>query len=330
MWPAPAIETFSEAVSFYLDDCLAKGMSPNTIITKRQSLGRFIHWCESKGIQKPQEVNLEVMEGFRYYLHHYKKVLDGKPLSINSQHKFLTDLKLFLRRLHRRKVITNADFEEFEMPQCKKRLPRAVLTLKEVERIFEMPMLRGDDIGTRDRAILELFYASAIRRSELVRIKLSHIDINKRLLMVIEGKGLKDRHLPIAERACRRVQHYLDEIRPKFLSIDSDDTLFLSSNGLALNPDQVGQTVGKYIRRSGVEKYGSCHLFRHAAATSMLNAGADIRHVQEMLGHAYLSNTQIYTHVAIKQLESVYNRTHPAVLDKKNGNRFDDTEFEAR
>lgn len=312
IWSTPVIETLPDAVSFYLDDCLARGMSPNTIIVKRQSLKRFVEWCAGQGIEKPQEINLEVMEGFRHYLHHYKKILDGKPLSINSQHKFLTDLKLFLRRLHRRHIIINADFEEFEMPRLQKRLPRTFLSPSEVERVFEMPLLKNGLIGIRDRSIMEVYYASAIRRSELVRLKLAHIDLDKKVLMVVEGKGLKDRHLPIAGRACIWVQRYLNEVRPKFLSIDSGDVLFLSNKGLPLNPDQVGQMVGKYIRRSGIDKPGACHLFRHTAATSMLNAGADIRYVQEMLGHADISTTQIYTHVAINQLEKVYLRTHPA------------------
>lgn len=317
MWSTPVLETLPEAVSFYLDDCLAKGMSPNTIIVKRQSLTRFNEWCAPKGITSPQEVNLEVMEGFRMHLHHYKKLLDGEPLSINSQHKFLTDLKLFLRRLHRRRVITNSDFEEFEMPRCKKQLPRSVLSPEEVEQIFALPMLRCDGIGVRDRAILELFYATAIRRSELAGLKLSHIDLDKQTLMIIEGKGLKDRHLPIAKRACGRIRDYLDKVRPKFLTIESGEALFLHDKGYPLKPDQVGQMVGKYRRRAGVEKSGACHLFRHATATSMLNAGADIRYVQQMLGHADISTTQVYTHVAINQLERVYNLTHPAAQDFK-------------
>lgn len=312
MWSAPAVETLSEAVSFYLDDCLAKGMSLNTIIVKRQSLKRFKEWCESCGIQKPQEVNLEVLEGFRLHLHHYKKILDGEPLSINSQHKFLTDVKLFLRRLHRRKIISSADFEEFEMPRCKRSLPRAILSPEEVKRIFALPMLRNDGVGIRDRAILELFYATAIRRSELSRLRLSHIDIDKRLLMIIEGKGLKDRHLPIAKRACESIKVYLNKARPMFLSVASTDSLFLSDKGNSLSADQVGRLVGKYVRRAGIDKPGACHLFRHSAATSMLNAGADIRYVQEMLGHADISTTQIYTHVAIKKLVKVYEKTHPA------------------
>lgn len=312
MWSTPDIQTFSAAVSFYLDDCIARGMSPNTIKLKKQSLERFSAWCLTQQLRKPQEVNLEVMEGFRQYLHHYKKKRDGKPLSINTQYKFLTDLKLFLRRLYRRRVITNTEFEEFELPKCQKGLPRVVLSPEEVERIFVLPSLRCDLIGIRDRAILELYYASAIRRSELVRIKTGHIELAKRILQIVEGKGLRDRRLPIAKRACMRVESYLAQVRPKFLSVDSGDALFLSSKGMPMHADQVGHMVGKYVRRAGIDKPGSCHLFRHAAATSMLDAGADIRHVQKMLGHASISTTQIYTHVAIKQLERVYNRTHPA------------------
>ncbi|MCP4769417.1 MAG: tyrosine-type recombinase/integrase [Gammaproteobacteria bacterium] len=314
IWSASTVATLSDAAEFYLDDCVARGMSPKTIIIKRQSLGRFLSWCLSQGITRPEEVNLEAMEGYRHFLHHYKKILDGKPLSINSQHKFLTDLKLFLRRLHRHQIISNADFEEFELPKCQKRLPRVVLTFEEIERIFAVPMLRGDLIGIRDRSILELFFASAIRRSELVRLNIEHIDRNERILTIVEGKGLRDRRLPIARRACRWIKRYLEEVRPQFFSIDSCDALFISDKGLPLNPDQVGQRVGKYVRRAGIDKPGSCHLFRHAAATLMLDAGADIRHVQEMLGHADISTTQIYTHVAIKQLTRVYNRTHPAAL----------------
>lgn len=312
MWETPEIESIPKAVAFYLDDCVARGMSPNTIITKRQSLERFSSWCFSQGITDPRDVNLELMEGFRIYLHHYKKILTGEPLSINSQHKFLTDLKLFLRRLHRRRIVTCADFEEFEMPKCKKGLPRVVLSPEEVERIFALPLAKGDSTGIRDRAIMELFYASAIRRSELVRLKTGDLDLDKQILMVVEGKGLRDRRLPIAQRACEWVRHYLKEIRPRHLGLDSKDTLFLSTNGMPLNADQVGQMVGKYVRRAGIDKPGACHLFRHAAATSMLDNGADIRHVQEMLGHADISTTQIYTHVAIRQLERVYSRTHPA------------------
>jgi len=310
MWSAPNIQSLKEAAAFYLDDCLAKGHSNNTIKIKKDSLKRFTQWCLTQNIVKPQEVNLEVMEGFRVYLYQYKK-RNGQPLSINSQYKFLTDLKLFLRRLYRRKVITNSEFEEFELPKCKKGLPRVVLSPEEIERIFVLPTLKDGCIGIRDRAILELFYASAIRRTELTRVKLGHIDTKKHILQVVEGKGLKDRWLPLLESTCHWVDVYLTEARPKLVSIESEDALFLTSKGKPINPDQVGQMVGKYVRRAGIDKPGACHLFRHAVATAMLDAGADIRSVQELLGHKDISTTQIYTHVAIKKLERVYNNTHP-------------------
>ncbi|MCG8672223.1 MAG: tyrosine-type recombinase/integrase [Pseudomonadales bacterium] len=241
-----------------------------------------------------------------------KKQQDGKQLSINSQHKFLTDVKLFLRRLYQRKLISDSSFESFEMPRCQKRLPRAVLSRAEVELIFRMPMLRGDDRGIRDRAILELYYASAIRRSELVRLTLDHIDLISRVISVIEAKGMKDRWIPISQRACNWLDRYIKEVRYKHLTLDSEGRLFINAEGEPMKSDYVGQMVGKYIRRSGVNKPGACHLFRHSVATSMLDNGADLRYVQELLGHADISTTQIYTHVSIEKLKSVYLSSHPS------------------
>lgn len=313
MRSALKIKTISEAVNFYLEDCIARNMTQSTIKLKRQSLERFCNWCLAEQIRSPQEVDLDVMEDYRHFLHHSKKKSNGKPLSINTQYKFLTDLKLFLRRLYCRRVITNGEFESFEMPRCKKGIPRVVLSPEEIERIFVLPTFRNDLIGIRDRAILELLYASAIRRSEVARLKLSHLELDKFLLQIVEGKGLKDRRIPINNRAVEWINRYMVEIRPKLATLDSEDFLFIAASGYPMKPDQVGQMVGKYVRRAGIDKPGACHLFRHAVATSMLNAGADIRYVQELLGHSDLSTTQIYTHVAIEQLQKIYEKTHPAV-----------------
>ena len=166
--------------------------------------------------------------------------------------------------------------------------------------------------GVRDRAILEVLYATAIRRSELTRLKVDDIDLVNRILRVEEGKGLKDRRLPIAERACHWIRRYLSEVRPVFRTIETDSSLFIGRKGVPMSPSKVGEMVGKYIRRSDVDKPGACHLFRHSAATAMLDAGADLRHIQKFLGHVDISSTQIYTHVAISQLDLVYRKTHPA------------------
>lgn len=309
----PVVNTLGEAIEFYLLDCKSRDMSPATLVTKRRSLNRFNNWCQSHGLLDPDEVSLDVMEAYRMYLHEYRKARDGEPLSANSKYKFLVDLKLCLRRLHRRRIIERADFEEFELPKSKKVIVRNVPSHDEVEQILRQPLLRDNELGLMDRTIMELLYACAIRRSEVVRIKLSDIDLNKRILLIINGKGMRDRKLPILERACHWIRLYLNEVRPRFLGLGSGDYLFLSPSGLPCSADQIGQRVGKYIRRSGVPIEGACHVFRHAVATSMLDNGADIRHVQKLLGHADISTTQIYTHVGIKKLEEVYNRTHPAL-----------------
>lgn len=267
-----------------------------------RSLTRFSEWCSSHQLTHPNMINLEVVEGFRLYLHEYRKIRDGKSLSINSKHKFLTDLKLFMRRLHRRKIVTNADFEEFEMPRTQKKLPRNVPSYEEVELIFRQSLLRGNELGILDRAIMELFYASGIRRSELIRLRLGHLDLKKRIVIVIEGKGMKDRRLPILERTCKWLRHYLNDVRPQCLSFESEDFVFISPSGAPYTADQVGQRVGKYIRRSGINVEGACHVFRHAVATSMLDNGADIRHVQVMLGHSDISTTQILRTWVLKSL----------------------------
>lgn len=313
MLVADNVKTIDQSIDVYLEYCGAKRMSPHTLVTKRRSLERFVERCKQIGITDPREVDLEVMEDFRLHLHLYKKVLDGEPLSINSQYKFLTDLKLFMRHLYRRKIIRHTDHEDFELPRSQKSLPRSVLTHDEIERVLMMPMIRQDERGIRDRTIMEVLYASAIRRSELVRLKLDHIDLSKQTLMVVEGKGLKDRVLPIAERACKWVEHYQKEARPKLLSLDSTDQLFLAMDGKPCNADQIGLAVGRYFRRSGIDKPGACHQFRHSVATAMLENGADIRFIQVFLGHADISSTQIYTHVAIKKLQEVYENCHPAI-----------------
>lgn len=305
------INNLAQAGLFHLQDYKAKDMSPNTLITKRQSLDRFFEYCEANGISDPNDVDSEVMEAYRGYLHGYRKK-NGQPLSINTKYKFLTDLKLFLRFLYRRKVISNADFENFESPRSQKKIPRAVWSEEEMEIILSMPLRRGDDIGIRDRGIMEVFYVSAIRRAELANLKLGRIDLDQELLMVIEGKSLKDRVIPIVGEACQWLEVYLETIRPKYATAESGNAMFLRPDGIPLNADNIGQTIGKYVSRSGVNKPGSCHQFRHAVATSMLNRKMDLRYLQEFLGHKDISNTEIYTQVAKERLREMYSQCHPA------------------
>ncbi len=169
--------------------------------------------------------------------------------------------------------------------------------------------------GLRDRAILEVFYSTAIRRFELMGLRVRDIDAARRTLFVSQGKGHKDRYVPIGERALHWVERYLADVRPKLAPPSEDDSgngpLFLAYTGRALSLDFLTEMVTEYIAASGTTKAGSCHLIRHTTATLMLEGGADIRYIAELLGHARLETTQRYTQVSIERLRQVHAMTHP-------------------
>jgi integrase/recombinase XerD len=159
---------------------------------------------------------------------------------------------------------------------------------------------------------LSLADSADIRRIGLVNLNVRDIDFQRQILTVREGKNKNDRNVPIARRALDWVEKYLRELRPKLACLASGKALFLTKEGQRMKPHKVTDMVTKCVNRSGIDKKGSCHLLRHVTATEMLRHGADIRQVQEMLGHSDISSTQIYAHVTIKDLNRVYYETHPA------------------
>jgi integrase/recombinase XerD len=138
------------------------------------------------------------------------------------------------------------------------------------------------------------------------------IDFNRGVLMVRQGKGQKDRVVPIGDRALSWIKQYMDDVRPRVAVEPDDGTLFLTPDGLPYGTENMGRVVREKLDRAGIKKRGACHLFRHSMATAMLENGADVRYIQEMLGHADLNSTQLYTHVSIRKLKEVHDATHPA------------------
>lgn len=299
----------------YLEDCLARGLSDRTVEGKRYALMLFIQWCAGERITRVTQITEETLEGYRRYLYRYRQRLNGKPLTIATQRKRLTDVKVYLERLRRFRVIPANPAADIDLPRVPRRLPRAILAVPEIEAMMAQTALHGLP-GLRDRAVLETYYATGIRRMELARLDIDDVDLNKGLLTINRGKGGKDRRVPIARRACDWIRCYLKDVRPKLAKLESGQTLFLANNGKRLQEQQLTRIASKYVKRAGIKKRGACNLFRHATATLMHEAGADLRHVQEMLGHADISTTQIYTHVTIRKLREVYAQTHPAALSQ--------------
>lgn len=187
--------------------------------------------------------------------------------------------------------------------------------MEEVETIL-MQADAGNPSGLRDRALLELLYSTGLRRTEAANLNIYDIDFTRRLVMVREGKGRRDRVVPVGERALAWIDKYLLQARPLLLAADTQ-ALFINSYGEPAPPDFIAERVRLHKDNAGITKPGSAHLLRHACATHMLEGGADIRFLQAMLGHAKLETTEIYTHVAIDKLQAIHTATHPARLHRK-------------
>jgi integrase/recombinase XerD len=288
--------------------------SQATIKNRRTYLRYFIIWCDDRGLTQPSEITRPIVDRYQRYLYYYRKK-DGHPLSFRSQHTRLTSVRSFFKWLAKNNHILYNPAYDLELPKLGHRLPKHVLTERESEKIINMPDI-NEPLGIRDRAILEVLYSTGMRRFELIGLKLYDIDAERGTLMV-HGKGKKDRMIPIGERALAWLEKYLNEVRPALLLEPDDGTLFLTTYNEAFTKNRLTQLVRDYVNAADIGKKGACHLFRHTMATVMHENGADIRFIQQMLGHARLDTTQIYTRVSIRMLKEIHTATHPTAKLKR-------------
>lgn len=299
----------------YLETLRVQHRSQADQRTRRSRLALFHAWCAERSIERPQDVTHRHIERFQSYLFRYRKA-NGQPMAVNGQRVALFTIEMFFRWLVRQNVVQSNPASDLELPRATRDL-REPLTLTEVEAVLALPDI-ADPHGLRDRAVLELFYATGIRRAELVALHVTDIEPAHGTLHVRLGKGKKDRFVPIGERALAWVQKYQREARPELLKRSDTRHLFLNCDGEPLSNDALSWRVRHYFEQAGIAKRGACHLFRHTMATAMLDNGADIRHVQEMLGHSQIASTQRYTHVSIARLRAVHAATHPAARLLRN------------
>jgi len=304
------LKELGECAEFYFEDCKALGESNATLKSKRVLLTRFIEWAGSQGIFNLLDLDMLILEEYRRHLNRHRK-RDGQPLDISTPCARLMAVTKFIKTMDYYDLIDGKFAEKFRLPRIPRRLPKDIPTVDDIERMLDQALIMGR-LGLRNRAIIEVFYATGIRRIELVNINIRDIDFQRQILTVREGKNKNDRNVPIATRALDWVGRYLKEMRPRLASLASGEALFLTEIGARMKPHKVTDMVTKCVNRSGIDKKGACHLLRHATATEMLRNGADIREVQEMLGHSDISSTQIYAHVIINDLNRVYYETHPA------------------
>ena len=283
--------------------------SDRTIQNREVYLNFFIQWAEERGIFRPMEVTKPILDRYQRYLYHFRK-RNGQALSFRSQHARLVPIRAFFKWLCRNNHILYNPASELELPKLEHRLPKHVLTMSEAEQVLNLPDLETS-LGVRDRAILETLYSTGMRRMELVNLKLLDLDVDRGTVMIRQGKGKKDRMIPIGERAILWVDKYVMDVRPSLVCEPDDGTLFLTNLSEPFTPNRLTQLVRNYVKASEIGKSGACHLFRHTMATLMLEGGADIRFIQQMLGHVKLDTTQIYTQVSIRKLKEIHSYTHP-------------------
>lgn len=304
------VHGFPALVAEFCTDLAARGYSPATIRNRRQALATLAAWLADRGVTRPVEVTRPMLVRYQRHLFHYRKT-NGQPLSFRSQNARLLPVRAFFKWAVRGDHLASNPAADLELPKVEHRLPKPALTAVEAEQVLAVPDT-ATTAGLRDRAIIETFYGTGIRRAELAHLNLRDLDVERRTVTVRQGKGRKDRMIPIGPRALGWIDRYLTQARPRLAGPDDDGTVFLTLDGTPFSLDRLTQLVRDHVTASGVGKQGACHLFRHTLATLMLEGGADIRYIQAMLGHAELSTTQIYTQVSIRALQAVHTATFPA------------------
>lgn len=278
-----------------------RGLSENTINSYGIDLKLFLEYLRENEIPSFKQVNKEVIVNYMQSEKNNNKANSSILRSVSS-------LRKFFQYLAQEKIIEKDPMLLIDTPKKKQHLPQ-VLTKEEVEKLLRSPNT-GQVLGLRDRAMLELMYATGLRISEIINLKLEDLHLTMGTLQTL-GKGHKERIVPVGDEAIKWVNRYLEEARPKLLKQKRSNYLFLNFHGNNLTRQGVWKNLKAEVKKAGIQKNITPHTLRHSFATHILENGADLRIVQELLGHADISTTQIYTHLSNKQLVDIYNRAHP-------------------
>ncbi|HUW65534.1 MAG TPA: site-specific tyrosine recombinase XerD [Spirochaetia bacterium] len=290
----------SEVRDFLYHLAMERGLSIHTVAAYRRDLADFASYCGKSGVAAPAATRDNVTA--------YLRSLQGRKLKATTIARRLAALRTWYRYLILKDESRYDPTAELAPPRRVSRLPR-VLSVQEVDGLLDRPR-PVDPAGQRDLAMLELLYATGVRVSELVTLDRENVDLEQGLVRVF-GKGAKERIVPVGRRAVAALTRYIARGRPFLAGTKSTNALFLNRSGRRLTRQGFWKILKKYAREAGIERDISPHVLRHSFATHLLEKGADLRSVQEMLGHSDISTTQIYTHLTDSHLDGVYRASHP-------------------
>jgi integrase/recombinase XerD len=300
--------SFDAYLAAYLRELRARHLSISCEQRAQLVLPRFFAHLKEERVADLRRVTEAHLASFlrRLEAHTTKR---GTPLALWSRIAFIDTLRHFFSVLESRRLLLANPARAIVAPRVD-RLPRAVLSEREVERLVNTPSL-STARGRRDRAILELLYGTGIRIGECCRLDLPDLDLKEMTLLIRDGKGRKDRLVPVPKRAAMALDVYLREARPELARDPRQAALFLSKYRTRLSYGALKALAGAYAAEARIKTPTSAHVLRHTCATHLLRGGADVRHVQELLGHKWIGTTSLYTRVTVKDLAGVVERAHP-------------------
>ena len=291
----------------------AQGFAPGSVKDHRQKLQGFLEFLDGSD---PLEANKKKLSAYQSHLFELISKKTGKKLSCNSQINRLSVLKNFYRFLHQTGRIARNPAEIIVLPHHPKLIPPVLLKSHEMKKLLESPDL-GNPLGFRDRTIMEVFFATGMRLSELTSSAVEDLNFEGNLIHIKHGKGQKQRLVPMGEAAKNWLQEYLENVRPILTKSEAGraesetEAVFLNRFARRIDKNGWQKKLAEYVKAAGLKKNFTTHCFRHQLATSMLERGADTRHIQEILGHETLKTTQRYLHVVKAELKRIHAKSHP-------------------
>ncbi|MBP3841766.1 MAG: site-specific tyrosine recombinase XerD [Bacilli bacterium] len=293
--------SFKESIEEYLSFCMIdKGLSKNTYESYKNDLNKYKEYCDTKGITSPKDIKPETIENYLAYLY------ENDSDETSTVARKLTAIKNYHAFLEKEHITDKNVSLGIKRPKLKKQIVKT-LSIEDVDKLLDITLKTPFDY--RNKAMLELIYATGLRVSELVNLTLNNIDFTNCIIRIV-GKGNKERIIPLGEYSMYYLNMYMD-VRNSLLKKEVCDALFVNNHGKKITRQGFFKNLKAILKEKGLDEEVSPHTLRHSFATHLLNSGADLRSIQEMLGHSDISTTRIYTHVSDNKLNSDYKEYHP-------------------
>jgi integrase/recombinase XerD len=308
-------DLFNPHINEFIKSLKIRNLAVRTIEQSFWKLEKFTAWLIQNNILTIDAITKEIIRSYQIEL--YQTInTKGQQNSVGYQNGMLSSVKQFTKFLYERDFIVSNPARDIQYGKVPKTLPKGILTPSEARKIIHTPDIKTI-IGYRDRVILEVLYTSGIRKEEINNLTLNDVDYHDGLLRIDNGKGSKDRIVPLGRIACRYIENYIKSVRPELIRDPYNSHLFLSLRGNRLSKNMVWELVKKYAKKARIKKNVHPHTFRHTCATAMLKNKADLNTIRKILGHRSLNTTQIYTHLNITDLKAVHKQCHPREKDRE-------------